>query len=138
MGLTGYYRRFIKNYGKIAQPLNMLCKSSGSLKWTLKAEEAFVQLKKAMTEAPLLALPDFSQDFVIETDASGNGIGAVLMQQGHPIAYISKANIRLCQPMTKRCLQYCLLLGSGITFWWDGISLSRLITSRSSTCWSKE
>ena len=89
--MTGYYRRFIKNYGKIAQPLNMLCKSSGSLKWTPEAEEAFVQLKKAMTEAPLLALPDFSQDFVIETDASGNGIGAVLMQQGHPIAYISKA-----------------------------------------------
>ena len=90
MGLTGYYRRFIQNYGRLAQPLTALCKVSGSIKWSEKAELAFLALKEAMTAAPVLALPDFSQTFVIETDASSKGIGAVLMQQGHPIAFINK------------------------------------------------
>ena len=75
----------------MAQPLTALCKASGSLKWTELENTAFKELKRAMTVAPVLALPDYSQEFVVETDASGNGIGAVLMQQGHPIAYISKA-----------------------------------------------
>ena len=91
LGLTGYYRRFVRDYGKIAQPFTILCKASGSLKWDGKADAAFKELKQAMIEAPVLSLPDFSQEFVIETDASRNGIGAVLMQQGHPIAFISKA-----------------------------------------------
>ena len=90
LGLTGYYRRFVKNYGKMAQPLTALCKASGSLKWTELENTAFKELKRAMTVAPVLALLDYCQEFVVETNASSNGIGAILMQQGHPIAYISK------------------------------------------------
>ncbi|XP_074303743.1 uncharacterized protein LOC141638224 [Silene latifolia] len=65
LGLSGYYRRFVKGYGQIVKPLTDLLKKD--------------------------KLPDFNEEFVIETDASGHGIGAVLMQQGHPLAYISKA-----------------------------------------------
>lgn len=90
LGLAGYHRRFIKNYGLICRPLHDLLKK-GNFLWTPAHTTAFSQLQQALISAPVLALPNFSQPFVLETDASGKGIGAVLMQQGRPLAYYSSA-----------------------------------------------
>lgn len=89
LGLTGFYRKFIKDYASIATPLTtLLCKDA--FEWTEASQAAFDKLKLAMTRAPILALPNFSKPFVVEIDASQTTMGAVLVQKGHPVAFFSK------------------------------------------------
>lgn len=77
--LTGYYRRFVLDYGSIATSLYQLTKKD-AFYWNEQAMQSFEKLKKAMTTLPVLALPDFEKKFIIEANAFGTGLGAVLMQ----------------------------------------------------------
>jgi hypothetical protein len=88
-GLTGYYRRFIPNFSKIAKPMTNLLEKEAKFKWSSPCEEAFLTLKKLLTTAPVLAQPDIEKLFDVYCDASSTGIGGVLMQDGHAIAYAS-------------------------------------------------
>jgi hypothetical protein len=89
MGLPGYYRKFFKNYGNIVTPLTTLLKNN-SFSWTPTTAQSFQTLKMAMCTTPALALPNFTKTFVLEYDASGKGIGVVLMQEGRPLAFTNK------------------------------------------------
>lgn len=90
LGLTGYYRRSIQNYGLICiRQIDSLKKDSFS--HSLAQQEAFQTLENKMTVAPMPALPNFKQPFILEADASGYGIGAVLMQSGRPTSFMSKS-----------------------------------------------
>ncbi|GJR54792.1 putative reverse transcriptase domain-containing protein [Tanacetum coccineum] len=90
LGLAGYYRRFIENFSKIAKPLTLLTQKNKAYVWGDKQEEAFQILKEKLCNAPVLALPDGPDDFVVYCDASKQGFGCVLMQQGKVIAYASR------------------------------------------------
>ena len=96
LGLSSYYRRFIKNFAALAQPLTALTRNNVEFKWTEECQEAFDRLKQCLTSAPVLCYPSFDVPFVLETDASIKGIGAILSQtqssgQRHPVAYASRS-----------------------------------------------
>ena len=80
LGLSGYYRRFIKKYAHVAMPLYSLTKKDISLKWTSKCQVAFQKLKTALTTPPVLAYPDYAKPFKVYTDASSFAVGGVLAQ----------------------------------------------------------
>ncbi|WVZ80836.1 hypothetical protein U9M48_028283 [Paspalum notatum var. saurae] len=90
LGLAGYYRRFIKDFSKTAKPMTSLTKKNAKYLWSSNCEEAFQTLKKPLTSAPVLAQPDVTKPFDVYCDASGNGLGCVLMQEGRVIAYASR------------------------------------------------
>ncbi|CAL2238354.1 unnamed protein product [Prunus armeniaca] len=90
LGLAGYYRRFVEGFSSIATPLTQLTRKDVKFEWTEECEQSFQELKKRLTTAPVLALPDNSGNFVIYSDASLQGLGCVLMQHDRVIAYASR------------------------------------------------
>ncbi|GJX49757.1 putative reverse transcriptase domain-containing protein, partial [Tanacetum coccineum] len=90
LGLAGYYRRFIENFSKIAKPLTLLTQKNKMYVWGDKQDEAFQILQEKLCNAHVLALPDRPNDFVVYYDASKQGFGCVLMQQGKVIAYVPR------------------------------------------------
>lgn len=101
LGLTGYYRRFIQGYGVICIPLFDALKKDAFI-WSATQEQAFTNIKNIMSSPPVLALPDFTQPFTLEANASRTCIGAVMMQNGQPITFLSKT---LC-PKAAACSTY--------------------------------
>jgi hypothetical protein len=90
LGLAGYYREFILDFSKIVKPISGLLKNDTKFDWSSKCNEAFKQLKVLLTTAPVLAQPDIEKPFDVYYDASGSGLGCVLMQEGRVIAYASR------------------------------------------------
>ena len=90
MELVGYYRHFIVGFSRLVHPIISLQRKGKKYKWIEKCDRAFQELKRALTSALILAVPDPSADFVVCTDASLDGIGAVLMQDGRPISFKSR------------------------------------------------
>jgi hypothetical protein len=94
LGMIGYYRRFIPRFSKIAAPMHALLKKGVKFEWTVEQENAFQQLKGKLTSKPILQYPDFTREFILTTDASNHGLGAVLSQgeigKDLPIAYASR------------------------------------------------
>jgi hypothetical protein len=82
LGLAGYYRKFIPNFSKISKPITELLKKGTKYVWSKKCDEAFQTLKKLLTTLPVLAQPDIAKPFDVYYDASGTGLGCVLMQEG--------------------------------------------------------
>src|ERR1044071_5160469 len=96
LGLASYYRKFIEGFARIAQPLTRITEQNQEYKWTDEQKVAFKELKKKLISPPVLKYPNFEEEFILMTDASKEGIGAVLAQKDkegkeHSIAYFSKA-----------------------------------------------
>ena len=95
LGMVGYYRKFCKNFAVVAEPLTRLLQKKQTFNWMEYQQTAFEKVKRLLTSAPVLAMPDFDQPFIIHVDASDLGLGAVLMQESvekleHPIGYFSQ------------------------------------------------
>ncbi|KAE8729756.1 cytochrome P450 78A7-like [Hibiscus syriacus] len=90
LGLVNYYRRFIQGYSARASPLTDLLKKGKTWEWSKQCQKAFEDLKAAVSQEPVLALPNFTMPFEVHTDVSNFAIGGVLMQEGHPIAFESR------------------------------------------------
>jgi ribonuclease HI len=90
LGLAGYYHRFIEGFSKIVKPLTTLLEKDREFKWTGACQSSFEEVKKRLTTTPVLVMPDLQKSFDIYCDASRQGLGCVLMQEGHVIAYASR------------------------------------------------
>ena len=110
LGLCSYYRRFVKNFSKLASPLTDLTKK-GNFGWNGAAQEAFEELKENMSSFPVLAIPDFALPFELQCDASGEGNGVVLMQKNTLFLLRAKKFQRqkgITQTMIRKCRLSCM------------------------------
>ena len=106
LSLAGYYRKFIPNFAKIAKPLSKLVKKDEPYRRTDEQQIAFDTLKLKLCEESVLKYLDFNKEFVLTTDASNEGLGAILSQDGHPWCYISRIlNNAEKRRLKKNCLQ---------------------------------
>ena len=117
LGLTGYYRKFIQDYASIAAPITGLTRKGtpNQIVWSEECDAAFRKLKTSLCSSPVLRSPDFSRPFVLQTDASNRGVGAVLSQRDeegekHPVGYFSRKLLQGRQSMP-RWRRSALLLG---------------------------
>ena len=90
LGLAGYYRKFVQDFSKLASPLTKLTMKNAKFIWAPECEEVFQELKKRLTTAPVLTIVNGNQGLSVYTDACGEGVGAVLMQNGKVVAYASR------------------------------------------------
>jgi hypothetical protein len=90
LGLARYCPRFIEGFSKIRKPMTELLEKDKKFEWTSACEASFQELKKRLTTAPILVMPDMEKSFSIYCDVSGQGLGCVLMQDGHVVAYASQ------------------------------------------------
>ena len=88
--LASYYRRFIEGFSKIVAPLTLLTRKDQPFTWTNKCEESFQELKRRLTSAPILVIPDVGKPFEVYCDGSHHGLGCVLMQEKKVVAYASR------------------------------------------------
>ncbi|KAM1011997.1 hypothetical protein FF1_047138 [Malus domestica] len=141
LGLAGYYRRFVKDFSKIVTPLTGLTKKGVKFAWSEDCEYAFKELKTRLTTAPILVLPNGEDPYEIFTDASGQGLGAVLMQNGRVVAYASRQlkthekhypthDLELAAIIHALKIWRCYLYGSKFYVYSDHKSLKYLFTQR--------
>ena len=90
LGLTGYYRRFVKGFSIITSPLTKLLRKEVKFEWSNKCQNSFEQLKEMLVEAPVLTQPTSGKEYTLYSDASRIGLGCVLMQDGKVVAYASR------------------------------------------------
>uniref|UniRef100_A0A146LKA7 RNA-directed DNA polymerase n=1 Tax=Lygus hesperus TaxID=30085 RepID=A0A146LKA7_LYGHE len=143
LGLCGYYRRFVPNFSKVASPLTDLLRKGRKFTWSLECEQAFARIKTLLTNAPVMAVPNFDLPFFVQTDASGEGLGAVLTQKfpdgEKVIAYTSRKLNKLERSYSATELE-CLSVIHAIQRWrmyLEGCHFT-VITDHHALRWLKE
>lgn len=147
--MSSYYRRFIRNFVKIAQPLHVLICKGATFEWSADCEEAFKTLKQCLKTPPELAFLSFDVDFTLETDASIQGLGAVLSQlhpdgKLHPVSYASRAlnkaekNYSITELETLAVIWaishfHSYLYGNKVTVLTDNLAVKAILETPSST-----
>jgi hypothetical protein len=130
LGLAGYYRRFIEGFSKISKPMTKLLEKDKKFKWTPACEASFLELKKQLMTTSILVMPDMEKLFSIYCDASGQGLGCVLMQDGCVVAYASRQLRKHEVNYPTHDLELAVVVLSrfgGTTLWERDVSYTRII-----------